>query len=184
MRCVIFDTETTGLLMPMYTPLDKQPKIIELGSLVVEDGKIIREYSQLVNPGEPLDSKITKITGLTDEDLVRAPEFRKILDEVESVFANCDFLIAHNAPFDVGMLSNELLRCARTGFPWPANTMCTVQEYSHLFGKRGTLQVLYYHIMGYDLHQTHRALDDARAVYEILVKDGFFDRPYGTFFIS
>jgi len=52
--------------------------------------------------------------------------------------------------------------------------ICTVQEYHHLFGKRPKLTALYEHIIGRPLAQTHRALDDAMAVFEILDKDNFF----------
>jgi hypothetical protein len=41
-------------------------------------------------------------------------------------------------------------------------------------GKRPRLVELYERIIGRPLMQTHRALDDAMAVYEILLKDDFF----------
>jgi DNA polymerase III epsilon subunit family exonuclease len=176
MRDLIFDTETTGLLKPNVTDLKDQPKIIEFGLVVVEDGKIIGAHNWLINPGELITAEITKITGITNEMLEGKPEFRQVLGEIEEVFAGADRLICHNAPFDTGMLKNELERCGRTGFPWPAETICTVQEYRHEFGGRyPKLTALYERKVGKPLEQTHRATDDCEALYDCLVADGFFE---------
>jgi hypothetical protein len=43
-------------------------------------------------------------------------------------------------------------------------------------GKRPRLINLYEYVMGRPLAQTHRALDDAMAVFEVLQKDKFFDQ--------
>lgn len=175
MKSVIFDTETTGLLLPSSAPLEKQPRIIELGIIVAEGGMMVGSHNWLINPECEISAEITKITGITNEDLVGKPTFGQLLGEIEDVFAESQFGFAHNAPFDVGMLSNELLRIGRTGFPWPEQIICTAQEYTPMMGKRPRLIHLYEKIMGHPLEQTHRARDDAMAVFEILSKDNFFD---------
>lgn len=172
MISLVFDTETTGLTMPSVIETHKQPHIIEFGLMRVEDGKIISEHSWTLNPECQIEEIITKITGLTNDDLKDKPLFRQVLGEIEEAFAGADMLVAHNAPFDVALLEYELQRCARTGFPWPPVIMCTVQEFSHLFGHRPKLTDLYEKIMGKPLAQTHRALDDVRALAEILIKEG------------
>jgi DNA polymerase III subunit alpha, Gram-positive type len=175
-KSLIFDTETTGLLKPSVTDLKYQPKIIELGVIVVEDGKETQRYSQLLNPEEEITEEITRITGITNEMLEGKPFFRKILAELEELFAGADELICHNAPFDVGMLENELKRCARTGFPWPPRITCTVQEFRHEFGgKYVKLINLYEAKLGKKLEQTHRAVDDCEALLEILTADKYFE---------
>lgn len=175
-KALIFDTETTGLLQPSVVDLAKQPKIIELGVLIIEDGKETGRYSQLVYPEELISEEITKITGITNADLEGKPTFREVLAALEEVFAGADELICHNAPFDVGMLKNELLRCARTGFPWPEKITCTVQEYRHeVGGKYQKLVQLYERKLGKPLEQKHRAVDDCEAVLEILMVDKYFD---------
>lgn len=173
---LVFDTETTGLPLPRSAPLTKQPKIIELGVVVVMNGKLHSEHNWLINPGEPISAEITKITGITNEDLVGKPSFRDLLPEIEEVFADAENCMAHNMPFDQGMLEFELERLARTGFPWPRNMICTAQEYAPLFGRRPRLVQLYERIMGVPLPQTHRALDDARALFDTIHKDKFFDK--------
>jgi hypothetical protein len=57
--------------------------------------------------------------------------------------------------------------------------LCTIAEYRHLFGKRMKLLDLYERILGKPLAQTHRANEDAMAVWEILAADKFFDKLKG-----
>lgn len=177
MKAIIFDTETTGLLLPSSAPLEKQPRIIELGALAVStETGIVGELSQLINPQMDISAEITKITGITNEDLVGKPTFAEYLPTLRSFFEGADMLICHNAPFDLGMLKNDLKRAACEDFPMPAEIICTAQEYTPVVGKRPRLLQLYEIIMGKPLAQTHRALDDAMAVFEILDKDKFFDQ--------
>ena len=68
---IVFDLETTGLPKAEGSDLDLQPRIIEFGAIRYTDGTF-EEYDRLefmCNPGHELDPKITKITGITDEDL-------------------------------------------------------------------------------------------------------------------
>jgi len=176
MKAIIFDTETTGLLLPSKAPLEKQPHIIELGALAVSRDGVIAELSQLLDPKIEITAEITKITGLTNEDLKGKPTFAEFLPQLAEFFRGADFLICHNAPFDTGMLRNDLKRAGCDDFPWPTETLCTAQEYTSLLGKRPSLKILYQHIIGEPLAQTHRALDDAAAVYAIMLKDKFFDK--------
>lgn len=177
MKVIILDTETTGLLKKAV-PLEQQPQIIELGALLV-NGKGWQadcKLSQLFNPGCPLPSIITKITGITDEQLIDMPTFKEYLPTLISFFGNVDMLICHNAPFDVGMLKNELKRAECDDFPWPKDIICTVMEYKALMGKWPKMTELYEKVMGKPLEQKHRALDDCIALNEILIKDKFFEK--------
>lgn len=180
MRIAIFDTETTGIpKFPLKSyKLEVQPQIIELGVVTIdEDGKV-KDHNWLINPGVALPPEITKITGLTDADLADKPRFSEIANEVVEVFKGCDIGIAHNMNFDKSMLTLELRRInetgVKTGFKFPDTLVCSVQEYHHLFGYRPKLQELYLKATGNQLAQTHRASDDAFALYEALEALGFF----------
>ena len=176
MKAIIFDTETTGLLLPSAAPLEKQPKIIEIGALLVDGETILAELSQLIDPGEDISAEITKITGITDADLVGMPTFKDALPVLWPFFEGADALIAHNASFDAGMLRNELKRVGREDFPWPPKTICTVQEFVHVFGYRPNLKKLYERYTGNALQQTHRAIEDCRALHEALIAADFFSK--------
>lgn len=171
MKIIIFDTETTGLPLPNAAPLEKQPKVIELGMVVLDKGTEHR-LNWLINPGEQITEEITKITGITNDDLVGKPAFSEIVPEVLEWFAGSDVAIAHNAPFDTKLINFEFKRLG-IEFPWPESVVCTVQEYTHRFGKRPKLTQLYEDVMGETLAQTHRAIDDALALCDALDKDGF-----------
>lgn len=164
--------------MPSVAPLEKQPRIIELGAIAVEpNGTVFGELSQLLNPGIQISEEITKITGIKNEDLVGKPTFAEFLPRLEEFVAGCDLIICHNAPFDMGMLRFDLRRCgAEKTFPWPAEILCTAQEYAHLLSERPGLIHLYKAVFGRELAQTHRAVEDCRALLEVLMADKFFEK--------
>ena len=179
-KTIIFDTETTGLPKPMATTdLSKQPKIIELGIVVVSGDEIVSTHNWLLNPGEQISAEITKITGIANDQLVGMPKFSEIISDVVDIFKDADYAVAHNMQFDRSLLTFELRRLKETGlstgFKFPPNCVCSVQEYHHLFGHRPTLKKLYEKATGSPLAQTHRASDDAMALYESLLALGFFN---------
>lgn len=181
-RWLVFDTETTGLLKPVAAKLEEQPEIIELALLEIcvpgrEDDAFEPRYGEsfvrLIKPKKPVDDEITKITGLTNEDLAGASRFAEILPDLEEFCLGAYGLIAHNLEFDLGMLSNELRRLGREfKFPYPPRQVCTVGEFMHLKGRRMRLIELYKHSTGKEYPQTHRALDDVKALAEICMKEG------------
>jgi len=178
MKCVIFDTGTTGLTLPIVSSIDMQPRIIEIGLIIVEDGKITSTYEQLIKPCNiKITPKITRITGIKDKDIADKPFFEDIYKTVMLKISDCDYLIAHNANFDSSMINFELMRighdeeCISTD-----RLICTAQEYAPLFGKRPTLKALYERIMCKRLSQTHRALDDVMALWEIIQNDNFLEQ--------
>lgn len=174
---IVFDTETTGLTQPSCAELKSQPRIIEIGAAKVEvpSGKVIATLTALVNPGEPIPEIITKITGITNEELSEQPAFKEHLPALRVHFTGSIALIAHNAPFDRALLDYELARAKVTDFPMPPETICTVSEFNHIFGRNMKLTELYEHFCKKELQQTHRALDDVEALVEALTAAKFWE---------
>jgi DNA polymerase III epsilon subunit-like protein len=176
MKTVVFDTETTDL--PKH-PLSKegvQPRIIEFGAALLDEaGEVIETLQLLINPHQPLEAIITKITGLTDDDLADKPEFHEVLPEITALFAKADIVVAHNLPFDSTLLELELARCGAKDFPWPRIKICTVQERAESWGRRPKLLELYQELTGEPLAQTHRALDDVLALCTIVKKESIIE---------
>lgn len=170
---LVFDTETTGLTLHPDAPLHKQPKIIEFGAALLdtESGKIVEELNLLVNPQEPLEAIITKITGLTDAILAPERPFSGVVNQLRSLFARATVVVAHNLPFDRAMMFNELARLGINDFPWPAIEVCTVGLFKEIWGRNPKLTELYEYLLGKPLAQTHRALDDVHALVEIIQHD-------------
>lgn len=174
---IIFDTETTGLLMPSVTDLVGQPSIIDIACIKVddEDGRVLGTFQRLINPGCSLSPEITKITGYTDDDLKGAPTFAQIKPALAEFFLGQRKLLAHNLTFDLSMLRMDLERLgAVTAFPWPPVQVCTVQLYVEEFGKRPKLTQLYEAKLGRKLAQKHTAMADAEALLEIVQQERLY----------
>lgn len=170
---ILIDWETTGLTLHPDAPVHKQPKAIEFGGIALDPatGAVVRELSQLINPGEPVSAEITKITGITNEQLVGQPTFAEFLPQLREFFLGGTCTVAHNLPFDKSILMHELKRLGVTDFPWPERELCTVGVYKDSWGRNPRLIELYPAVMGKPLEQTHRALDDVRALVEIFQKE-------------
>ena len=167
---VIFDTETTGLLLPEGAPLLNQPKIIEFAAIKNnENCEEVARLEFLVNPCMPLPPIITKITGIKHEDLVSKSSFDFYVGELIEFFTGIHTMIAHNVNFDCGMLKHDLLRAsANDDFPWPERRICTVEATFHVHNKRMNLAKAYKHYTGKDPVQKHRAIGDVETLTELV----------------
>jgi len=159
-KFTVIDLETTG-------PINEQNYVIDIGIVLVEDGRITRSFQSLVRPPVPIPPSITRLTGLKDEDLTGAPVFSEISDEVESFFKDAVFT-AHNAPFDYGFLSMEYIRLGRR-FTHPV--LCT-KDLTHRalpeLPKLG-LDALMEHFK-ITADERHRALPDAEITAKVLLE--------------
>jgi len=167
---IIFDTETTGLIKNAAKPLSMQPSIIEFGGIKVdEELNEIDRINFMVNPRVPLPPIITKITGITKDDLRDAKPFSHHFDALVGFFKGCERMIAHNLPFDRNMMLFELKRMgAEYRFPWPSIHTCTAENGKSLFnGKYTKLEKMYEHFYNKDPKQTHRAVGDCEILLDV-----------------
>jgi DNA polymerase-3 subunit epsilon len=173
---IVYDTETTGLTLHPDAPLNKQPRMIEFGAALLNArGEIEATESIIIDPREPLSPEITKITGLTDDDLRGQPTFPEALPRIRSIFARASTVMAHNLPFDKAILWGELARTEFRDFPWPEQELCTVGLYREAWGRNPKLTELYASVKGQPLAQTHRALDDVLALVEVIQAEGLHE---------
>jgi DNA polymerase III subunit epsilon len=98
---VVLDIETTGLS-------SDQHEIIELAMIRLEGGQR-HVFTQLIDPGSPIPSFITRLTGITDQDVSGAPDVYAVLEQALPFLDNAT-LIIQNAPFDLGFLRPRLAR--------------------------------------------------------------------------
>lgn len=170
MRIAIVDTETTGLLKHPQAKSQLQPRCIEFGAIVInEKGKQLQTMSQLIYPEQQIEAKITKITGLIDEDLTEQPLFAEVAKPIMALLSKCDVVIAHNLPFDKGVLDWEFA-LMELDFEWPAIQYCTVQESMCIYGYRIKLQDLFRDVTERPWKQKHRALDDCKALADVVIE--------------
>jgi DNA polymerase III epsilon subunit-like protein len=169
----VFDTETTGIPKHPNAKDEVQPRIIEFGAALVDyTGKVYKEFECLFNPGVKLEPIITKITGLTDEDLADQPTYEQQAAKIRTFFGMAEAVIAHNLPFDSTILDLEEKRLGNESFPFPYIKLCTVQENAERWGRRPKLTEMYEEVTGEKLAQSHRALDDVHALVEVCIKTG------------
>ncbi len=149
---VVVDLETTGL-DPIYDD------IIEIGAIMVEDGKIIDRYSSLVNPGYEISEFVTSLTGITNEMLADAPTLEEVLPRFD-VFVGTATVLGHNVNFDVNFLYSayELVLCK----PFKNDFIDTMRMSRRLFPNERHHR-LFDLLMrfGIDDYEEHRALSDA-----------------------
>ncbi len=149
---VCIDLETTGL-----NP--KRDKIIEIGAVKVEQGRITAEWESFVNPGRRLEEYVVELTGIRDEQLADAKKISELLPAFFA-FLGEDVLLGHSVLFDFSFLKkaavNEKMAFERQGI----DTLKIARKYLKDLESR-SLGALCKH---YGIpHNAHRALEDARA---------------------
>lgn len=99
LTCVVFDTETTGLLP------SSGDEIVQIAALRLLGGKRIpgEEFESLVNPERPIPATATEVHHITNEMVADAPTIAEVGRRFHS-FAHDAVLVAHNAPFDLEFL--------------------------------------------------------------------------------
>lgn len=177
MRHLIFDTETTNLIHNTLQPLAKQPRIIELFCLVLDDSKDwgeVETFHSYFNPGITIPAEVTKITGIDDAKVRDQPSFIDRAHAVVDLFRNADAVVAHNLSYDMNVIDFEFTRLQRE-FRWPQRKVCTVEATESIKGYRLNLNALHTELFGEGFESAHRAENDVRATarcYVELVKRG------------
>ncbi len=157
---VVFDIETTGFS-------SVKDKIIEIGAVKVENGKIVSRYSTFVNPEVPIPFEITKLTSITDAMVIDAPKIETVLPEFMEYVGDA-VLVAHNAGFDVGFIEEN---CRRLGMERKLTSVDTVALARVLLPTLSRYKLnIVAKTLGISLENHHRAVDDAGATAEIFVK--------------
>ncbi len=157
---VVFDLETTG-----FSPLTC--RIIEIGAVRVEQGRILDRFSTFVNPGVPIPFRIEELTGITDEMVAEAPDIGKVLPEFLE-FCQGAVLAAHNADFDMSFLEAA---CRSLGISETFTSVDTVGMARLLLPAMSRYKLdTVAKALGVPLGNHHRAVDDAECTANIFLK--------------
>jgi len=157
----VLDVETTGLSA-------RNNRVIEIGIVRVKNLKIADKYTTLINPGCDIPYFITQFTGISNSDVAYSPSFYDTAEEIEEFIGN-SIVSGHNLSFDEGFLSCEF---ARNGFEPLSNlSVCTLKLSRKVFPslKSKSLGSVAEHL-GIINRDSHRALSDAEATAQILIK--------------
>ncbi|HSX28202.1 MAG TPA: 3'-5' exonuclease [Candidatus Saccharimonadales bacterium] len=155
---VFVDIETNGLSATTG-------RIIEVAAIRVEHGVVTKEYSQLLDPQTLVPNFITRLTGITQQDVANAPRFAHIAEELHQVLHGAIF-VAHNVRFDYSFLQHEF---GRVGKIFNPQLLCTVRLSRALYPEHRShkLQNLIDR-HGFTVTERHRAYDDAAVLWQFV----------------
>lgn len=161
---LVVDIETTGV------GAWGGDRITEIGAVLVQGGEVRDAFHSLINPGRPIPSYITQLTGIDNAMVRNAPAFGEIAGALAQEMVGRVF-VAHNARFDWNFLSIEYSRVANA--PLSALTddrLCTVRMARRFLAHlpRRNLDAVAHHY-GVAIDGRHRAMGDARATAHVLL---------------
>lgn len=168
---IIFDTETTGLLVPGERDHAKQPRIVEIAAIKVNDAlEEIGRMESLIYPGCALPPQAKDWYDITDAMLEGAPTFPLVLKQhILPFWRGEETVVAYNVEFDLGQLHWELVRLGwEYRFPYCHDVIDAIQ---YRAGRRISLDKWSLECLGDDYtKQTHRAMGDVERLLACMRK--------------
>ena len=159
MKLAVVDVETSG-------GQASADRVVEIGIVLLDDGKIVNRFGSLVNPGLYIPASLTAIHGISNEMVEDAPSFSDLAEQILELLEDRIF-VAHNVHFDYGFLEAEF---KRAGIEFRAKKLCTVRLSRKLLRLQShSLASLCRHF-SIENAKAHRALEDAVATSEILLR--------------
>ncbi|MHA0855395.1 ATP-dependent DNA helicase DinG [Paenibacillus sp. CMAA1364] len=161
MKFAVLDFETTGN--------QAADEIIQVGLAIIEDDHSISQvYGSFVNPGIPIPSFITNLTGITNSDVEHAPSLEDMMMELVPLLDDI-VLVGHNIAFDYNFLQNALDRCGY--MPYAGRILDTMDFLKICFPSLTTYQLgLVSSHFGILHERPHQADSDALATAHVLLK--------------
>lgn len=155
----VIDFETTG-----FVP-ERSDRVVEVGLVLLNaGGEKEHTWTTLVNPKR--DVGASHVHGITGSDLVDAPEFFEIGDELLDMLGG-RVVVAHNATFDMRFLHSELIR-AGYGIEARPPALCSMKWSKRLLGAAKLAHCC--EALGIPQSDAHTALADAEATGQLLSK--------------
>lgn len=147
-RLAIVDTETTGF--------GKTDRIVEIGIILIDEGKIVYEWESIINPLRDVSN--SSIHGIDPEMFAMAATFDELQGQISMLLHN-RIIVAHNLSFDQRMLNQEYLRLKKD-VDWGSG-ICTLKATKLKLEQVATK---------YEIKNSlaHSALSDAKVVAELI----------------
>lgn len=143
---------------------------------VVRKSKIVDHYYSLIKPETEFFWRNIQVHGITQRDVHNAPSFPEVWEEIKPFFTENKLVVAHNLPFDRGVLQGclDYYNLEQPHF----QTLCTVQSSRKLMTElpNHKLNTVCDHL-GISLDNHHNALEDSNACAAILL---YLEDHFGT----
>ncbi len=105
---IAIDLETTGLRA-------ESDAILEVGAVRFRGDEVLDTYQTFVNPGRDIPEFVQRYTGITPQDIRRAPSFSQIRNDLAE-FIGHDPIVGHSVNFDLGFLESHGLPLVNPAF--------------------------------------------------------------------
>jgi DNA polymerase III epsilon subunit family exonuclease len=164
---IVCDTETTGM-----SPVSS--RLTEIALLKIYNFEIVETYKTLINPQQYIPAFITKLTGITNEDVMNKPVFddiHKDIIEFMNPYGDSEqvVFVGHNVMFDYKFIKESFNRIIEQN-NFEFSTLCTCKLARRILKKlrsKSLSNVSAY--LNVESKTHHRAYDDALATAKILL---------------
>lgn len=162
--------------MDFETASAQRHSACSLALTVVRHNQVVDEFYTLIKPDTEFSWRNVQIHGIHERDVADAPTFPEVWPHINQFYTNNQLVVAHNAPFDNGVLKSTLahyelapthyltldtVKTSRRFFPdFPNHRLNTVSERLNI-----------------ELDHHHNALDDSLACANILI---YQDQHFGA----
>jgi DNA polymerase-3 subunit epsilon/exodeoxyribonuclease X len=158
-KYIILDTETTGT--------DENDRVIQLGFLVLGT-KEIEVYNEFCSSTTPISFGAMEVHGITPEMIEGKPTCQDsdAYKRLQELNTEENYMIIHNAPFDLGMLEKE-------GFNTQMKVIDTLRVAKHIFPDEEAHRLQYFRYK-MDIYKDEQKEADALGI-EIKAHDAIGD---------
>jgi len=138
--------------------------ITEIAIYLFDGKEVVDQFISLINPEQPIDIFVQKLTGITDKMVKTAPKFHEVAKRIIEITDKA-ILVGHNVPYDYKTLKSAF---DSLGFDFQINTIDTLpishkllpDQESYSLGKLCKS-------LGIPLIDRHRASGDALATVSL-----------------
>ncbi|HLF04451.1 MAG TPA: 3'-5' exonuclease, partial [Dehalococcoidia bacterium] len=153
--CVALDLETTGL---DHT----RDAIIEVGAVKFQGDRRIDTFQTFVNPGRAIPEFVQRLTGISPQQVRRAPFFASISADL-AAFIGGHPIVGHNIAFDLRFLDSHGLALGNPSYDtWDLASVMLPRSPEYSLGALTNL-------LGVTHTDPHRALGDAQATQGVFM---------------
>ncbi|CAN5305721.1 hypothetical protein BH09GEM1_BH09GEM1_18210 [soil metagenome] len=140
-------------------------EIVEIAAVRVRDGVLVDDFHRLVKPRVPMTAGAEEVHGITNVELADQPFFEDIWPDFRA-FCGTDVIVAHNGyDFDFRIIARMAKEIGEKFDLTMYDTLPLSRELISTSNKLGNLAKQF----GIDTGQSHRALDDTRALAKVLL---------------
>jgi DNA polymerase-3 subunit epsilon len=162
---VVLDLEATGA-----NPASARIIQVAVLRLVETDGSFVLDdsFEAVVDPGVPIPSEVTELTGITDEMVEGAPPFEALEGDLHSLLQDAHLAGYNSLQYDVPLLKAEYDRHGLGPFPSPDDRVhLDVMRLEETFRGK-SLEAVFQKYFGEAPDEAHNAMADVQTTCKVL----------------